>query len=141
MSVPVIQTSSLSRRFGEKNAVDELTLEVQAGEIFGFLGHNGAGKTTTVRLLNGVLEPTDGDAKVLGLDPQKEGSSVRARTARGRPDEKALRLRGARACERCRCRGDDHRSRGAVLRISASHTCISRRTGTTRVEPGRSGGS
>ena len=80
MSVPVIQTSSLSRRFGEKNAVDELTLEVQAGEIFGFLGHNGAGKTTTVRLLNGVLEPTDGTAKVLGLDPQKEGPSLRART-------------------------------------------------------------
>jgi ABC-2 type transport system ATP-binding protein len=80
MSVPVIQTSSLSRRFGEKNAVDELTLEVQAGEIFGVLGHNGAGKTTTVRLLNGVLEPTAGHARVLGLDPQKEGSSVRART-------------------------------------------------------------
>jgi ABC-2 type transport system ATP-binding protein len=69
MSVPVIQTSSLARRFGEKNAVDDLTLEVHAGKIFGFLGHNGAGKTTTVRLLNGVLEPTAGRAKVLGLDP------------------------------------------------------------------------
>src|SRR5690349_4450916 len=80
MSVPVIQTSSLSRRFGEKNAVDELTLEVQAGEIFGFLGHNGAGKTTTVRLLNGVLEPTTGHAKVLGLDPQTDGPALRART-------------------------------------------------------------
>jgi len=80
MSVPVIQTSSLSRRFGEKNAVDDLTLEVHAGEIFGFLGHNGAGKTTTVRLLNGVLEPTAGQAKVLGLDPQKEGPAVRLRT-------------------------------------------------------------
>ena len=80
MSVPVIQTSSLSRRFGEKNAVDKLTFEVQAGEIFGFLGHNGAGKTTTVRLLNGVLEPTTGQAKVLGLDPQKEGPDVRIRT-------------------------------------------------------------
>ena len=80
MSVPVIQTSSLSRRFGEKNAVDDLALEVHAGEIFGFLGHNGAGKTTTVRLLNGVLEPTAGQAKVLGLDPQKEGPAVRLRT-------------------------------------------------------------
>lgn len=80
MSVPVIQTSSLSRRFGEKNAVDELTLEVQAGEIFGFLGHNGAGKTTTVRLLNGVLEPTTGHATVLGLDPQTDGPALRART-------------------------------------------------------------
>jgi ABC-2 type transport system ATP-binding protein len=80
MSVPVIQISSLSRRFGEKNAVDNLILEVQAGEIFGFLGHNGAGKTTTVRLLNGVLEPTSGAAQVLGLDPQTEGPALRART-------------------------------------------------------------
>ena len=80
MSTHVIQTSSLSRRFGEKNAVDQLTLEVQAGEIFGFLGHNGAGKTTTVRLLNGVLESTSGEARVLGLDPQAEGPALRART-------------------------------------------------------------
>jgi len=80
MSVPVIQISSLSRRFGEKNAVDHLTLDVQAGEIFGFLGHNGAGKTTTVRLLNGVLEPTSGQACVLGLDPQTDGPGVRAQT-------------------------------------------------------------
>ena len=80
MSVPVIQTSSLSRRFGEKSAVDDLTLEVQSGEIFGFLGHNGAGKTTTVRLLNGVLEPTAGRATVLGFDPQTDGPALRART-------------------------------------------------------------
>jgi len=80
MLSPVIQISSLTRRFGEKNAVDQLTLEVQAGEIFGFLGHNGAGKTTTVRLLNGVLEPTSGDARVLGLDPQIEGPALRAKT-------------------------------------------------------------
>ena len=80
MSIPVIQISSLTRRFGEKNAVDQLTLEVQAGEIFGFLGHNGAGKTTTVRLLNGVLEPTSGGARVLGLDPQAEGPALRAKT-------------------------------------------------------------
>jgi ABC-2 type transport system ATP-binding protein len=80
MSSPVIQISSLTRRFGEMNAVDQLTLEVQAGEIFGFLGHNGAGKTTTVRLLNGVLEPTSGGARVLGLDPQVEGPALRAKT-------------------------------------------------------------
>ena len=80
MSTPVIQISSLTRRFGETNAVDHLTLDVHAGEIFGFLGHNGAGKTTTVRLLNGVLEPTSGEAKVLGLDVQAEGPAVRART-------------------------------------------------------------
>jgi ABC-2 type transport system ATP-binding protein len=80
MSAPVIQVSSLSRRFGDKNAICDLTLDVQAGEIFGFLGHNGAGKTTTVRLLNGVLEPTAGNARVLGLDPQTEGPALRAQT-------------------------------------------------------------
>ena len=80
MSSPVIQASSLTRRFGDKNAVDQLTLDVQVGEIFGFLGHNGAGKTTTVRLLNGVLEPTSGDARVSGLDPQTQGPALRAKT-------------------------------------------------------------
>src|SRR5512143_1561682 len=80
MPSPVIQISSLSRRFGENNAVVDLTLEVQGGEVFVFLGHNGAGKTTTVRLLNGVLEPTSGSSRVLGLDPQTEGPALRART-------------------------------------------------------------
>ena len=80
MTDPVIQISSLSRRFGEKNAVDQLTLDVRPGEIFGFLGHNGAGKTTTVRLLNGVLEPSAGGARVLGLDPQTDGPALRAQT-------------------------------------------------------------
>jgi ABC-2 type transport system ATP-binding protein len=80
MSQPVIQISSLTRSFGDKRAVDNLTLDVQPGEIFGFLGHNGAGKTTTVRLLNGVLEPTSGNARVLGLDPQTDGPALRAQT-------------------------------------------------------------
>jgi len=60
--------------------VDNLSLEVDRGEIFGFLGHNGAGKTTTVRLLNGVIEPTSGSMRVLGLDPQVDGPALRART-------------------------------------------------------------
>lgn len=80
MPSPAIEISSLARRFGEKNAVDNLSLEVQTGEIFGFLGHNGAGKTTTIRLLNGVLDPTSGGSRVLGLDPQTEGPALRART-------------------------------------------------------------
>ena len=80
MTTPVIQISSISRRFGTTNAVDCLSLDVHAGEIFGFLGHNGAGKTTTVRLLNGVIEPTSGRARVLGLDPQAQGPELRART-------------------------------------------------------------
>jgi ABC-2 type transport system ATP-binding protein len=77
---PVIQLSNLTRRFGENIAVRDLTLDVQAGEIFGFLGHNGAGKTTTVRLLNGIYKPSSGGACVLGLDPQRDGPALRAQT-------------------------------------------------------------
>jgi ABC-2 type transport system ATP-binding protein len=76
----VITINQLTRRFGATTAVDHLSLEVQAGEILGFLGHNGAGKTTTVRLLNGVIEPTSGSMRVLGLDPQADGPALRART-------------------------------------------------------------
>jgi ABC-2 type transport system ATP-binding protein len=77
---PVISTEGLTRRFGQTVAVDELRLEVNAGEIFGFLGHNGAGKTTTVRLLNGILDPSAGSARVLGLDPLTSGPALRRRT-------------------------------------------------------------
>jgi len=73
-------TDGLTRHFGAVVAVDHLTLEVQAGEVFGFLGHNGAGKTTTVRLLNGVLAPTSGTARVLGLAPMEQGPALRRRT-------------------------------------------------------------
>ncbi len=77
---PVIELSGLTRRFGDVVAVERLTLEVYPGEVFGVLGHNGAGKTTTIRLLNGVLMPSDGRAQVLGLDPVGDGAAVRQRT-------------------------------------------------------------
>ena len=80
MTTNVITINQLSRHFKETVAVDNLSLEVHAGEIFGFLGHNGAGKTTTVRLLNGVIEATSGSMCVLGLDPQEDGPKLRART-------------------------------------------------------------
>lgn len=76
----VIQLENVSRRFGEVQAVRDLTLEVYRGEIFGFLGHNGAGKTTTIRLVNGVLEADQGKIRVLGFDPQTQGPQLRART-------------------------------------------------------------
>jgi ABC-2 type transport system ATP-binding protein len=80
MKTSVISINQLTRQFKETVAVDGLSLEVHAGEIFGFLGHNGAGKTTTVRLLNGVIEATSGSMRVLGLDPQVDGPKLRART-------------------------------------------------------------
>lgn len=77
---PIIRVKGLTRHFGEVVAVERLTLEVQAGEVFGLLGHNGAGKTTTVRLLNGVLAPSGGTARVLGLDPVVDGPALRRST-------------------------------------------------------------
>jgi ABC-2 type transport system ATP-binding protein len=76
----IIVAQGLTRRFDEVVAVDNLDLEVQAGEVFGFLGHNGAGKTTTVRLLNGILAPSAGRVRVLGLEPSTEGPALRRRT-------------------------------------------------------------
>ena len=76
----VIEAHALSRRFGEVLALDQLTLNIHAGEVFGFLGHNGAGKTTTVRLLNGILAPSGGSARVLGLDPWRDGPALRRQT-------------------------------------------------------------
>jgi len=73
-------TDGLTRHFGTLVAVDQLTLEVRVGEVFGFLGHNGAGKTTTVRMLNGVLAATSGTAQVLGLKPMEQGPVLRRRT-------------------------------------------------------------
>lgn len=79
-NVPAILTEGLTRRFDEVTAVDGLDLAVYPGEVLGFLGHNGAGKTTTVRLLNGVLTPTAGKMRVLGLDPSLDGAELRRRT-------------------------------------------------------------
>ncbi|MGD8475337.1 MAG: ABC transporter ATP-binding protein [Anaerolineae bacterium] len=77
---PIIALDGLTRRFGDVVAVDDLTLEIFAGEVFGFLGHNGAGKTTTVRLLNGLLAADAGSVRVLGLEPQQDGPALRRRT-------------------------------------------------------------
>lgn len=61
-------------------AVNDLTLEIPRGIVFGFLGPNGSGKTTTIRLLLGLLEPTTGSAKVLGFDTLQQGAAIRERT-------------------------------------------------------------
>jgi ABC-2 type transport system ATP-binding protein len=74
---PVIRTSGLSKRYGDELAVRDLTLEVAAGEIFGFLGPNGAGKTTTILMLMGLSEPSAGSARVCGFDPTREAVKVK----------------------------------------------------------------
>ncbi len=75
-----IVAEGLGKAFGRHRAVDDLSLEVGAGEVLALLGPNGAGKTTTIRLLNGVLAPDTGRALVLGLDPATDGDLVRERT-------------------------------------------------------------
>ena len=80
MDTSIICINNLTRRFGETTAVNDLSLDVYPGEVFGFLGHNGAGKTTTVRLLNGILESHAGTVRVFGLDPIKDGPMLRRRT-------------------------------------------------------------
>jgi ABC-2 type transport system ATP-binding protein len=75
----VIAASELTRRFGDRLAVDRLTFEVAGGEIFALLGPNGAGKTTTLRMLAGLIRPTSGTAVIDGHAVDRDGQAVRAR--------------------------------------------------------------
>jgi ABC-2 type transport system ATP-binding protein len=72
-----VQTQSLTKRFGSFEAVKNISLSVQYGEIFGFLGANGAGKTTAIRMLCGLLLPTAGKGKVAGFDIWKENERIK----------------------------------------------------------------
>jgi ABC-2 type transport system ATP-binding protein len=79
MTLPVIYVENLTRRFGDFVAVDHINFEVNAGEIVGYLGPNGSGKTTTIRMLLGLLKPSDGSANVLGYDVYKQSEEIRKR--------------------------------------------------------------
>jgi ABC-2 type transport system ATP-binding protein len=74
-----IEVSHLTRRFGNFVAVDDVSFDVRAGEIFGFLGSNGAGKSTTIRMLCGLLQPTSGSATVGGIDVVRDPEGVKRR--------------------------------------------------------------
>ena len=72
-----IDARSLTRRFGSFVAVDRITFDVRAGEVFGFLGANGAGKTTAIKMLIGLLAPSDGEAHVAGFDVRTQRDEIR----------------------------------------------------------------
>ena len=74
-----VETSHLTRRFGSFVAVDDVTLSVEPGEVFAFLGSNGAGKTTVIRMLCGLLSPTAGTAHVLGFDVATAAEEIKRR--------------------------------------------------------------
>src|SRR5690349_23188474 len=75
----LIEATGLVKRFGEFTAVDGIDVRVHAGEAFGFLGPNGAGKSSTMRMIGCVSAPSGGSLRILGLDPIRDGSRIRAR--------------------------------------------------------------
>ncbi|MFU8850137.1 ABC transporter ATP-binding protein [Micromonospora sp. SL1-18] len=76
---PLIQARGLVKRFGDFTAVDGIDVEVRPGEAFGFLGPNGAGKSSTMRMIGCVSPPSDGELRILDLDPVRDGPAIRAR--------------------------------------------------------------
>lgn len=73
----VIQVRGLTKRFGDFTAVDHISFDVQAGEVVGYLGPNGSGKTTTIRMLLGLLRPSEGEGSVLGYDVRRQAEQLR----------------------------------------------------------------
>jgi ABC-2 type transport system ATP-binding protein len=76
---PVIEVKKLTRRYGHLDAVNGLDLTVPAGRCYGFFGRNGAGKTTTIKCLLNLMQPTSGETRVFGLDPQRDEVAVKSR--------------------------------------------------------------
>lgn len=75
----VVATRELTKKFGSFTAVNNLSIKIKPGEIYGFLGPNGSGKTTTIRMLCGLLEPTSGSGTVLGYDLVRESEKIKRR--------------------------------------------------------------
>jgi ABC-2 type transport system ATP-binding protein len=81
MSVLSLEIVKMSKRFGKFTALDGIDLKVNEGEVFGYIGPNGAGKTTTIRVLLGIIQATEGSAKVFGMDAWKEAVEIHKRIA------------------------------------------------------------
>src|ERR1041385_7167379 len=77
MDGAMISLDRLTKRFGTQTAVDAVSFEVPAGQIVGFLGPNGAGKSTTLKMLTGMIEPTEGTASICGFDLRREPLEVK----------------------------------------------------------------
>jgi ABC-2 type transport system ATP-binding protein len=84
-----VETQRLSRRFGDLLAVDHIDLAVPRGSFYGFLGPNGAGKSTTIKCLTGLLRPSEGEIRILGLDPRRDELAIK-RQVGVIPEEQAL---------------------------------------------------
>src|SRR5215472_13109316 len=80
MNQVVLETNQLTKKYRRRVIVDRLSLTVNRGDIFGFLGQNGAGKSTTIRMALGLVRPTSGQVRVLGFDIAKDPLKARART-------------------------------------------------------------
>ncbi len=78
---PVVTTEGLTKKYGDRIAVDHVSMTVRRGEVYGFLGPNGAGKTTTLRMMLGLIRPTAGSASILG----RPAGQPRSRTSRSAP--------------------------------------------------------
>jgi beta-exotoxin I transport system ATP-binding protein len=79
MASAVLETASLTKRYGVARGIEDVSMTVRAGEVFGFLGPNGAGKTTTIRTVLDFLHPTSGSARIFGLDSRRDSLAIRAR--------------------------------------------------------------
>jgi len=116
-----IETRSLSRRFGDQTAVDAIDLAVPRGSFYGFLGPNGAGKSTTIKCLTGLLKPSAGEMKILGLDPRNDEMKVKHLIGVV-PEEEALYQR-LTAAETLRFVGDVHGLDPATIAARSDELC------------------
>ncbi len=114
MTDSLIQTRSLTKRFGSFTALSDCSLEIQQGEVFGLLGPNGAGKSTLIRLLLGFLKPTDGHAEIAGLDCYRQRVDVHRQVSYLPGDARLFRMMRAKNALRLFCdfRDDSSFERG-----------------------------
>jgi len=112
----MIRAEGLTKRFGDVTAVDQVSFEVQEGEVFGFLGPNGAGKTTTIRMLTGLISKTGGTAEVAGCEVGNEADALRLRRQIGILPENVGLYEGSSAYENLEYFGELHRVDPVTLR-------------------------